>query len=298
MNIFDAIQSGAVRLHQAGVEIPERTAEWLWLHASGMSKTNLLLQWHEPAQEDMLTQFWSLIDRRTKREPLQYILQQAEFCGLLLHVDARVLIPRPETELLVAEAEVACQRLRGLDSPLTVIDVGTGSGAIIIALASAIQSGGAVDTVRFLGVDTSADALDVARGNAASLGVAGCIEWVHASLLQGLPSDVNEIHLLLCNPPYIPYSQASDIQPEVVEYEPHAALFAADDGLQVYAQLLIEAQSRLHHQGVVIFEVGIQQVSRVTAMIHTTWPDIHIVTRADAQGIPRVIIGTRNAIQS
>lgn len=281
------LQQSAEKLRKAGVEIPERTAEWLWLHVSHRTKMQLLLGLGEPVDVAQQAEFLMAVERRARREPLQYIIGEAEFCGLLFHVDRRVLIPRPETALLVECAETIIReqvRLRG-EEGVTVVDVGTGSGAIAVTLAKRLSG----LPVRMLATDISSDALAVARINATRHEVDAAIEWHLGSLLDAVPAD-RTLHIVLSNPPYIATEDLVALQPEVVRYEPHLALFAPRAGLALYEALLAQTRQRLSDGGAWIVEMGIHQADIIAERVRTTWAHSEIEMVHDAQGIARILV--------
>ena len=186
--------------------------------------------------------FLALVERRAQREPLQYVLGTTEFCGLTFHVDARVLIPRPETELVVTEA---LKRLP--DSPgAQVLDLCCGSGCIGLALAEARPD------CHVTLSDLSPDALAVAEKNAQNLNIPA--ECVLGSLFDSVPGRMFD--LVLSNPPYIPDSEKENLQPEVRDYDPALALFGGPDGLTLVRKLLEQSKDRLNPDGIILMEIG------------------------------------------
>lgn len=289
MTLGEAIREGSDILREGGVEIPERTAMWLWMFVTSMAKHDVLINWHKPVNVSDYAAYMQFIKRRAHREPLQYITHETEFCGLHFYVDQRVLIPRPETEILVREALCELSRMTA-DSP-TIVDIGTGSGAIIISIAHYLAQQQDLHRFRFFATDLSEDALTVAKINAKEHGVDSLIEFRQGSLLEALPQEVASIDLLVSNPPYIPASDKNLIQPEVVDYEPHLALFADDDGMAVYRELMRQSRPVLNKSALIVCEVGLLQSIQVADLMRSTWPDISVRMVRDAQAIERIVVG-------
>lgn len=287
------MEEAARRLSAAQVEIPRRTAEWLWMHAAGVAKHELLLHWRDEADPAAVSAFLVCVGRRCAREPLQYILGEADFAGLNLDVDRRVLIPRPETELLVNAALtqiVAMCRRTPSASRLTVVDLGTGSGAIAIALAKGLARQGLLPQIRLLATDLSAEALDVARSNALRCGVSDVIEFLQGDALLPAAFAAGTVAGLVANPPYIPESAATQLEPEVRNFEPAAALYGGRDGLDMYRRIVSQAVARLADDAFIAFEVGIHQAEAVSGLIRSAFPVADVECIPDAQGILRVVV--------
>jgi release factor glutamine methyltransferase len=235
----------AKKLEAHGIENALREAEWLLMHVTGRSRLDLIIrpdQGVSPAEEIHLG---TLLERRCAREPLQYIIGSADFYGRTFFVNSSVLIPRPETEELVeAVLELPVSDLAG-----GVIDLGTGSGCIPVSVA--LERKGVPCT----GVDLSANALDVARANAAHLGAH--VTWVEADMADpSLPRLIGEAaSVLVSNPPYIPEAEKASMQAEVLQYEPHMALFAGSDSLHFYNVIADQAGRLLRAGGHVLVEI-------------------------------------------
>ena len=226
----------------------------------------------EPA--DFADPYRTLVDRRCRREPVAYILGEREFWGRPFEVTRDVLIPRPETELIVEEALELFPAGR---TPRIIVDVGTGSGCLAVALALEFPE------ARVIATDISAAALDVARRNADSNGVAGRIDFRQGDLLEPVTEDAD---LIVSNPPYVASGDAQGLVPEVREHEPHVALFAGTDGLSLYAKLFPSAAKRLSPGGRLIVEVGYDQDARVAQIASRDgWTLSHV--RQDLQSITR-----------
>jgi len=266
-------------LRGAGIDLEEATidVEVLARHVLRWDRGQLLTRARDPVPAGFDPAFHLLIARRAAREPIAYIVGTREFWNLDFEVTPDVLIPRPETELLIEEA-IECARRR-LDVSCA-IDVGTGSGCIAVAIAVEFP------TARVVATDTSAAALDVARRNARRHGVGGRIEFVQTDVLEGVTRTAG---LILSNPPYIPTTDAAGLQPEVARFEPAEALFAGPDGLDVVRRLLAEAPARLTEDGLLAVEFGFGQEPQVRALAaETGWTVVRV--RADLQSIPRVAV--------
>jgi release factor glutamine methyltransferase len=281
--VADRLAAARARLAAAGLPADEARldAEVLVRHVLGWDRAALLAHGRDPERPGFADAVDQLLDRRAKREPVAQIIGHREFWGLDFEVTRDVLVPRPESELIVEEA-VAFAR----EHPVRrVIDVGTGSGCLAIAIASELHD------VRITAIDVSLSAIEVARRNASVLGVDGRIEFHLGDVLE----DVHEpADLIVSNPPYVPENMAAQLAAEVIEYEPHAALFGGETGLEIIAALFQQAPSRLADGGRLVVEFGWDQRDAVgrLAAAHG-WHVLRI--RADLQGIPRTIVLTRTA---
>jgi release factor glutamine methyltransferase len=274
--VREALDSATDALRAAGVEDPRLDAELLLAETTGWSRATLAA---DPAAEVPPAagrRFGELVRRRLRREPVAYVLGRKGFRNLELAVDRRVLVPRPETELLV---ELALEV-----GPGSVLDVGTGSGAIALAIADELP-GCAVT-----GTDTSPGALEVARGNAERLGLAGRARFLEGTLPQGESFD-----LVLANLPYVAERDWPSLQPEVTEWEPREALLAGPDGLDAYRAFIPECAGLLHRyagqrSGGLAVEVGEGQAAAVASLMREAGFG-EIEARRDLARIERVVVG-------
>ena len=250
--------------------LAERVLDW--------DAARYLTHANDQEPEVFAERFETLVARRAAREPTAYVIGRREFCGLEFHVTPAVLIPRPETELIV---EAALAEFPRSGDPLDIADVGTGSGCLAVALARERPGS------RIVATDISSAALEVARGNARRLGVAARIELVETDLLHGLE---RQFDLIVSNPPYVPEQDRQNLQPEVRDYEPARALYAGDDGLSVLRRLVDETAARLKPEGRLIFEFGFGQSDAVRALLSNTRSMVLLDLRRDLQGIPRVAV--------
>lgn len=254
-------------------------AEVLARHALGWDRAALVARGREAAPPHFSERFDELVLRRLRREPVAQILGVREFWGMDFEVTPDVLVPRPETEMIVEEA-IAFARSQTCQ---TVLDVGTGTGCIAIAIARELP---AVDVIA---IDSSEAALAIARRNAARLEAGDRLVFRHADLFSGSDELAD---LIVSNPPYVPTTAAPAMQPEVLRFEPHAALFGGDDGLSIVRRLLDEAPARLRPDGRLVVEFGLGQEDDLLRLAADTgW---RVVTlRQDLQGIPRTIVLAR-----
>jgi release factor glutamine methyltransferase len=258
-----------------------RDALLLLLHVTGLTRADVYTSPDRELTPPEAAAYDAAIKRRLHHEPIQYITGEQEFFGLPLRVTPAVLIPRPETEHLVEAviSEVAHQPSR----PLTIVDVGTGSGAIAIALAKHLPN------AHISAVDVSPEALAVARANAEQHGLADRIQFVESDLLHALhPTD--RFDAVVSNPPYVPESDRGTLHPQVSEYEPANALFAGNDGLAVYRRLIPQASAALKPGGLLAMEIGHGQRDALANLLFG-WNDVHFVN--DLRNIPRVALARR-----
>lgn len=259
-------------------------AELLLAGMLGLKRLDLYLQHDRPLDEQELSQFRALIRRRLKHEPLQYILGTAAFRQLELKVDARVLIPRPETEVLVG-AVLAWSA--GREGNGAALDVGTGSGAIALSLARE----GSFE--RVVATDVSSDALDVARANAVHCGVTDRVEFRHGSLFDAVSRD-DVFAAIVSNPPYIAESERSSLASEVRDHEPATALFGGEAGLDIIGRLVNEAPSHLEPGGLLALEIGISHGDAVLQHVQQAGAYENARIELDLTGRPRMLLAERS----
>jgi release factor glutamine methyltransferase len=268
--VREALDSAVVALSAAGVDTPRLDAEVLLAHALGVDRLVLLTGSDRRVEGPAVRAFQDAVRRRSvEREPVAYITGEKGFRRLDLAVDPRVLIPRPETETLV---EAALELPRGA----RVVDVGTGSGAVALALKDERPD------LEVVGTDTSADALAVARANAARLGLD--VTFVEADLLDG----AGDADAVVSNPPYV--EDSATLQPEIARHEPAVALYAGPEGLTVIRRLV--AQVAASAARFVAVEVGMGQASEVAGMLRAAGFG-ETGVRHDLAGIERVVLGRR-----
>ena len=278
LSIIQAQAAGAESLRSAGVLDSRLEAGSLLAHVLNRDRTYVITHGDDMVTSEQLDRFRTLIARRAAREPLQYIVGYQEFFKLTFEVTPDVLIPRPETEIIVEAALELADRERAL----SILDVGTGTGCIVISLVTELKNARATAT------DISANALEVARRNAQRQNVSDRVTFVQAdSLLTLDPREA--FSLIVSNPPYIPAGDIATLQREVREYEPLTALASGANGLDHIRALLRETPQLLHQHGYFIFEIGFGQSEAIEQLIdHKTWRLVEV--RKDLQGIPRTVV--------
>jgi release factor glutamine methyltransferase len=278
--VLDVARKAAGVFAERGFEQARLDSELLLAGVLGLKRLDLYLQHDRPLSEEELDRYRTAVRRRMKHEPVQYILGTAAFRHLELHIDARVLIPRPETELLVG-AVLAWSKATGRGG--AALDIGTGSGAIALSLAA---EGG---YERVLASDVSHDALDVAKGNAARLGLADRIEFRCGSLFD-VVRDGEQFDVIVSNPPYVAEAERASLPPEVVSHEPAQALFAGVDGLAVIAAIIEGAAQRLEAGGLLALEIGARQGPAVLALLEQTGSYVPARVEQDLAGRDRMAL--------
>jgi release factor glutamine methyltransferase len=274
----DALQAAVDALDAAGCETARLDAELLLASATGWDRAKLAAEPEARLPVGASREFGEMVRRRVRREPVAYILGRKGFRRIELLVDRRVLIPRPETELLV---ELALEV-----QPEEVLDVGTGSGAIALAVADELEG------ARVTAIDTSFDAVRVAQANAARLGLADRVDVVlrGPSSLKGAEPDGAPFDLLLANLPYVTEDEWEDLAPEIREYEPRDALVAGPDGLEAIKALAEELLGLAPRPATIALEVGAGQAEAVAELIKSAgYGETDI--RPDLAGHDRVVIG-------
>lgn len=261
-----------------GIEDPRLNAELLLSGALGIRRLDLYLQFDRPLKDSEIATFKAQLLRRARREPLQYIAGYADFRQIRLRVDQRVLIPRPETELLVGEV---LQWSSGRTA-LRVLDVGTGSGAIALSLAVE----GRFEQI--IATDLSDAALAVAAMNLEELAPASSVELRQGALYEPVAGE--QFDIIVSNPPYIGENERDDLDVEVREWEPGTALFSGSDGLDIIRQLVAGAADHLRTGGLLALEIGTTQAEMVSGMVEATGAFRKPVVRNDLTGRERMII--------
>lgn len=283
------------RLRAAGFDAADLEARWLIEEITGMDGADLLLGLDDPATQRGVARLDELVARRTAGEPIQYVLGRWSFRRLDLLCDRRVLIPRPETEQIVGFALDELDRIRshqryagrrGADEPLTVVDLGTGSGAI--ALSVAVERPG----TDVWGIDASADALAVARANLGGLGMAGArVRFEEGSWFEPLPAELRgEIDVIVSNPPYVGSDEPLD--ESVRDWEPVEALIAGETGLEDLEAIIEGAAGWLGSRGALVLEIGAGQAEAVRKRLETAgFREIRV--EVDHAGLDRGVIARR-----
>jgi release factor glutamine methyltransferase len=280
VTVLEIIKLSTEYLEKKGVDSPRLQIELLLAHVLSVPRLRLYLDFERKLSETELQRLRQLVKRRGDREPLQYLVGTTSFCGLELAVTPAVLIPRPETELLVEEA---WKFLEAQSKPVAILDFGTGSGCIAIAIAHKFP------TFDVHGIDASEAALEVARGNAERIGAT--VHFHHARSIAEVPEPA-AVDLLVSNPPYIPAGEIPSLQPEVRDHEPRTALEGGVDGLEFYRMIADQSAGRLSPQGRVILELGHDQEAPVQAIFSQPPWNVERVVR-DYAGTPRILIARR-----
>ncbi len=281
-----ALAAARQRLKEAGCEKARLDAEVLLAHALGVSRAWLYAHPERELLPEEAAAFESLVKRRAQREPVAYLIGHRSFYGLDFSVDRRVLIPRPETEILVERAMEVLNwrraRFREADIARTmkVADVGTGCGAIAVTLAVKCPD------IHVYAIDVSADALEVAAQNVWRYGVGDQVTLLQGDLLAPLPEPVD---LITANLPYVPESDWAMLAPDIVQYEPRLALDGGPDGLALIERLLAQAAAWLLPEGVILLEIGSGQGEAVRrrALHHFPWATVDVIQ--DYAGLDRVV---------
>jgi release factor glutamine methyltransferase len=281
MSLASWMRKAEVRLEKGPhAERAKRDAETLLLHLIQRDKAFLMAHSDERLSAEGTVRYYALVERRAVGEPIQYITGEQDFFGLAFHVDRNVLIPRPETEGLV---ERALQLAASFERP-RLVDVGTGSGAIAVAMAAHLKD------ASLTAIDIAEAALTVARANAERNGVGARIRFVQGDLLAGIAETSCEF--VLSNPPYVPETDRASLAVEVRDHEPQQALFAGDDGLSIYRRLVPQAHAVLVAGGWLLMEIGYGQAKAIRALLN----DAGFTTiefAPDLQGIERVAVARK-----
>lgn len=278
METSERLQAAIARLTAVGVESPRLEAQLLLAQALGTTRTAVVAGIYREPDAERVAEFERLVRERERRVPLAYLRGTQEFFGLTFEVGPHVLIPRPETELLVEFA------LEKLGAKGTLADVGTGSGCILTA--TLVNAG----NVQGVGFDLSAGALAVAQRNAAQNGIAERLRLVRGDLLTA--AKVESFEVIVSNPPYIPSVQIAGLAPEVRDAEPRLALDGGADGMECFRRLAVQGLWALRPGGWLAVEVGRGQAPEVAALWQAAgWQEV--VARCDLAGIERVVCGRK-----
>ncbi len=285
MTVLEALNWATDYLRDRGVENPRLHAELLLAHALRLSKEKLYIHLNDGIRKEARQTLEDLIRRRTSGEPLQYLLGHQEFWSIDLKVDPRVLIPRPETEHLVEEALSILVNISSKKIP-SVLELGTGSGAIAISLAKEVTH------LFLVATDLSGEALRVALENAKQASVSNKIVFIRGDLLRPFRAGAR-FDLILMNPPYIPDSEINGLAREIKDHEPLLALKGGTDGLDFYRRLISQIPSFLKGEGWVLLEVGSMQARDVSEMVQVSGYFQKVECVRDLSGIERVVKAQR-----
>ena len=292
--IRDELEPAVAELREAGSETPRLDAELLLGHVLGVDRTAVLAHPEAPLGDGQQAAFRTAVARRVRGEPVAYIRGLKEFYGLAFAIDARALIPRPETETLVelALGHVTERLTSGARpaEPFEILDVGTGCGAIAVALAVRLRRRGYAGAVHLSATDVSPDALQLAVENAVGHGVADLIDFAPADLLE--PPPPRPVDLLAANLPYIPSGDIAEL-PVAASFEPRLALDGGADGLDLVRRLLPQLPAVLAPGAAGLLEIGSQQAAAVEVAVSEALPGWRVTVQPDLAGQPRVAMLVR-----
>jgi release factor glutamine methyltransferase len=283
MQLKHAVDSAYELFVANDVPSPRLNAELLMMFVLGRERAYLYAHPERELTAEEQERYDEVIHERARGCPTQYITGHQEFWGLDLLVSPAVLIPRPETEHLV-EAVLELVKLREPEEKLRLVDVGTGSGCIALALASELAQ------AEIHACDLSEEALEMARANAARLGLGNRITFRKSDLLSAYAGEAFDF--VVSNPPYVGESEADKVQRQVREFEPKAAVFSGQEGMDIYRRLIPEAKKTLRPGGWFAVEIGFSAEAKVRELL-AGWDDVQVTP--DLQGIPRVIAAKRTA---
>jgi len=275
-NIAEKLQEASEILQSGGIAEPRREANSLLASALQKDKTFLVAHPEYELSNEEEKHLQNFLQRRASREPFQYIVGRQEFYGLDFEVNRNVLIPRPETELMV---ETAIEILRAKNGS-KFCEVGIGSGCIAVSILHIVK------TARAIGLDISPEALKVAAGNAATHELLNRLELKISDVFEVLKDE--KFDLIVSNPPYIPNKDVGNLQAEVRDFEPVIALTDGKDGLSIIEKIIVEAPQLLNENGFLLLEIGFAQADKVREMFSVEiWRAVEILP--DLQGIPRTV---------
>jgi release factor glutamine methyltransferase len=286
VTLLEAINNAEAKLTTAGIAAARLDAEVLLSYVLKKDRAWIITHIHDVLDGAACSSFQGILERRTRREPLQYLTGKQEFWGLEFKVTPDVLIPRPETELVV---ETAIGIAAGSGSQAVIVDLGVGSGCITISLAKELPG------ARFFAIDKAEEALIMARENASKHGVSNRIRFLNGDLFEPLEKlDIRgRIDIIVSNPPYVGAGESSTLQPEVRDYEPGMALFAGPLGTEIHKTIIENAPEYLKRQGALVMEMGIGQAGVLCKLIRATGAYEPAIVHKDLAGIERVIVARK-----
>lgn len=283
MNIKEVLVSTVFFFEKHKIAQPRLDAEVLLAHLLQMERIQLYVNYDLPLKEDELVKYRELVKKRARRVPVAYLIGGREFMSLDFHVNSDVLIPRPETELLVEEIIKYCDDI-GIDKP-NIVDLGTGSGVIAVSLGYYLKE------ARVLGIDISSKALKIARKNIEKYQLSERIKVLEGDLLQPLISmNKNNVDIIVSNPPYISSGDLGHLAPEV-RVEPQLALDGGADGLNYYRKIIEQAPLILKKDGLLAIEIGYNQFPAIKNIFDDKWSEIRVIK--DYSGHDRVVMSLK-----
>lgn len=284
MTLREAYNDGIQQLTEAGVQEASLDAWYLLEYVTGINRATFLADSGRKLEESAYKEYQQVIAKRAERIPLQHITGVQEFMGLDFQVNEHVLIPRQDTEVLV---ETALEAMKSFDAP-RILDMCTGSGCILL---STLYYGRKERQIEGIGVDVSANALEVAKYNAENL-------HIEATMLESdLFTNVNgTFDMILSNPPYIPSTVIEELEPEVKEHDPLLALDGKEDGLYFYKKIIEQSATYLNPEGMLIFEIGCEQAEDVSSYMEMHhFRDVRV--KKDLAGLDRVVYGVYDTFE-
>ena len=292
MQLKAALTAAVERLEAADIGSPRLNAETLMMFVLGVNRAYLYAHPELELNPEEQARYDEVVALRETGMPSQYITGHQEFWGLDFVVTPAVLIPRPETEHLVETVlEIIRDQQEQPASKLKLVDIGTGSGCVALALANELPF------AQVYATDISADALEIAKANAARLQIADRVQFLHCDVLKPVEANsadnsLHELDFVVSNPPYVAYSEADKVQRSVKEFEPQTAVFAGEHGLDIITRLIAEAHAALKSGGWLSMEIGYSMRDQVLNLLGASlWEKVRVVP--DLQGIPRVIAAQR-----
>ena len=280
LTVLESIKLSTEYLQKKGVESPRINAELLLANILNCKRLDLYLKFDQPLKEEEINLYREFISRRGKFEPLQYITGSVEFFGLEFKVNKSVLIPRPETEILVETVIYSADKEENID----ILDIGTGSGNIAVSVAKNLPNS------NISAIDNSSEALMVAKENAKLNSVANRINFINDSILNGVIYSAKKYDIIVSNPPYISVDEFQNLQPELKVYEPRTALTDEGDGFLFFRIISSKTKNMLKEKGKLFFEVGKDQYKQVENILLEN--DFRNVTvKKDYLNIERVVYG-------
>ena len=283
--IRNILKSAIEKLKKSEIEFPEINADTLLAYVISCDRTNLYTNPDDLINDSDICKYNELIHKRASHVPLQYITKRVEFMSLDFVVDEGVLIPRPETEILVEAVIKKTDNKRYHDRIITIIDIGTGSGNIAVSLAKSISN------VKIYASDISREALTVANENVLRHDVTDQIHLLHGNVFEAFSSNVKkgQVDFIVSNPPYVSKSESKNLEPELIDHEPLLALIGGVDGLFFYKQIIKDAANWIKPGGYLIIEIGETQANSIIKLMQNElhYDEIEIIN--DLQGKERII---------
>jgi release factor glutamine methyltransferase len=282
LTVLEALNGASDFLQNKGIKSARLNSELLLAHILNCKRLELYLSFDRPLQKSETDSYRELLKRRSTFEPLQYIISKVEFYGLEFEVNSSVLIPRPETELLVEAVIESVKK----DERISILDIGSGSGNIAVALAKNIPSS------KVIGLEISEKAVETSIRNAKLNGVENQVMFIQRNILNGIDVQRNEFDVVVSNPPYVSINDFENLDPELRLYEPKIALTDEGDGLSFYRKISVLSRSLLKINGKIFFEIGAGQSKEVESiLIENNFANI--VIKKDYSDIERIIIGEK-----